>query len=108
MYTSLRCRHQNGSCITMSSECSPEAERTLISASATPQRWVGVTESRASFFSRGHNYHKHGVKLCVSRFGLAVTLVIAEGPRLDSASTLPSLQKGCGLCTLSRHFVPHN
>ena len=32
----------------------------------------------------------------------------AEGPRLDSASALLSLQKGCGLWTLSCDFVPHN
>ena len=31
----------------------------------------------------------------------------AEGPRLDSASALLSLQKGCGLWTLSCDFVPH-
>ena len=32
----------------------------------------------------------------------------AEGPRLDSASAFLSLQKGCGLWTLSCDFVPHN
>ena len=35
-----------------------------------------------------------------SRSGLAVRR-LAEGPRLDSTSALPSLQKGCGLWTLS-------
>ena len=30
-----------------------------------------------------------------------------EGPRFDSASALPSLQKGCHLWTPSRDFVPH-
>ena len=30
----------------------------------------------------------------------------AEGPRFDTASTLLSLQKGCGLWTLSCDFVP--
>ena len=32
----------------------------------------------------------------------------AEGHRLDSASVLPSLQKDCGLWTLSCDFLPHN
>ena len=32
----------------------------------------------------------------------------AEGPRFDTASALLSLQKGCGLWTLSCDFVPHN
>ena len=31
-----------------------------------------------------------------------------RGPRLDSASALLSLQKGCGLWTLSCDFVPRN
>ena len=30
----------------------------------------------------------------------------AEGPRLNSFSALPSLQKGCGLRTLSCDFAP--
>ena len=34
--------------------------------------------------------------------------VSSEGPRLDSASALPSIQKGCSLWTLSCDFVPHN
>ena len=32
----------------------------------------------------------------------------AEGPRLDSASALFFLQKGCGLWTQSYDFVSHN
>ena len=32
----------------------------------------------------------------------------AEGPQVDSASALPSLQKCFGLWTLSCDFVPHN
>ena len=32
----------------------------------------------------------------------------AEGPWFDIASALPSLQKGCGLWTLSCDFVPHS
>ena len=32
----------------------------------------------------------------------------AEGPRIDSASALLSLQKGCGLWTLFCDFVPYN
>ena len=32
----------------------------------------------------------------------------AEGPRLDTDSALFSLQKGCGLWTLSCDFVPHS
>ena len=32
---------------------------------------------------------------------------LAEGPRFDTASALPSLQKGCGLWTLSCDFVHH-
>ena len=32
---------------------------------------------------------------------------LAEGPRFDTASALLSLQKGCGLWTLSCAFVHH-
>ena len=32
---------------------------------------------------------------------------LAEGPRFDTASALLSLQKGCGLWTLSCGFVHH-
>ena len=40
----------------------------------------------------------------VSRFGLAVL----DGPQLDTASALLSLQRGCGLWTPSCDFVSHN
>ena len=53
---------------------------------------------------------KHHVYLLteniVSLFGLEAGE--AEGSALDTASALSSLQKGCGLWTLSFDFVPHS
>ena len=40
--------------------------------------------------------------------GKALGWLVTEGPRLDSASALPSLQNGCSLWTLPGDFVPHN
>ena len=58
------------------------------------------------FYNNIMHTHTHTKKIQHVYCGLAIRNIVIN--HMVSALALPSLQKGCGLWTLSCDFVPHN